>query len=117
MRKPHLRERPASRDELAAWYSAALETQRTSGLSVAAYATQLGVSAPTLYQWRRRLDPAGEERDAKPRLLEVTTARPATSPSRRILLVRVNQGRRSIAVPAGFDDAELRRLIKVLESC
>ena len=33
------------------------------------------------------------------------------------LVVRVNEGRRSIAAHIGFDDGELRRLIAVLESC
>ena len=117
MRRTHLGERPASRDELAAWYSAALEAQGASGLSVVAYATQLGVSVPTLYQWRRRLVAAERGKDAGARLVEVTSAPAATSVAEPGLVIRVNEGRRSIAVHSGFDDAELRRLIAVLESC
>ena len=48
-------ERPSSRDALRDWYSAILEDQESSGLSVAEYADKVGLSAATLYQWRRRL--------------------------------------------------------------
>ena len=41
--------RPRSRAELAAWYSAVLDAQSASGLSVAQYAGRIGVSIPTLY--------------------------------------------------------------------
>ncbi len=47
--------RPRNRDDLAAWYAAALEDQVASGLSVAEYAGLIGVTATTLYEWRRRL--------------------------------------------------------------
>jgi transcriptional regulator with XRE-family HTH domain len=46
--------RPQSRDELTAWYTAALEDQARSGQSMADYAEDLGVAPATLYQWKRR---------------------------------------------------------------
>ena len=55
MRRNDVGARPASRSELAEWYSAALADQAASGMSVAKYAGYLGVSVPPLYQWRRRL--------------------------------------------------------------
>ena len=55
-------ERPRSRDELEAWYGAALDDQATSGLSVAEYAEGIGVTAATLYQWRRRLGADSDDR-------------------------------------------------------
>ena len=51
--------RPTGRAGLTAWYAAALAHQARSGLSVAEFARQLGASAATLYEWRRRLGPTG----------------------------------------------------------
>lgn len=100
---------------MAAWYSTALEAQASSGLSVAQYAAKIGVSVPTLYQWRRRLGPMRSDgRTAK--LIEVTAARP-TSSANESLLLRIGDGGRSVVVPRGFDANDLRRLVEVLESC
>lgn len=122
MRRKTIRERPASRSELAGWYAEVLEQQATSGLSVTDYAAVAGVSAWTLYQWRRRLAPvapAGRkcDRATTPRLIEVSIARPPARSTVSDLVVRVCEGRRSIAVPCGFNDEDLRRLVLVLESC
>ena len=108
--------RPSSRNELAAWYSAALDAQVASGLSVAAYAERIGVSVPTLYQWRRRLGSPTHGTERGPELIEVSLT---GAGSRRVdgLVVRVCDGRRSIEVPRGFDGDDLRRVIEVLESC
>lgn len=111
--------RPKSRGELAAWYSAALSAQASSGLSVTKYADEIGVTASTLYRWQRRLRGQGDRDDGAARsfgLVEVglrVDRAPATVES---LVVRVG-GDRRIEVPRGFDDAELRRLVAVLESC
>lgn len=115
MRRNEVGPRPTSRGELAQWYAVALEAQAASGLSVADYARELGVSVPTLYLWRRRLGSArSEDRPAK--LIEVTVTRPTAIASSG-MLVRLGDGRRSVVVPRGFDDDDLRRLIVVLESC
>lgn len=108
--------RPTSRSDLSAWYSAALDDQVASGLSVAAYAGRIGVSVPTLYQWRRRLGSPMRVTERRPKLIEValTGERPRGVDG---LVVRVCEDRRSIEVPRGFDDDDLRRVIGVLESC
>jgi len=108
--------RPSSRGELATWYSAVLEQQATSGLSVTDFAEEVGVSPCTLYQWRRRLSAAIPNELPPPQLIEVAIARPESS-SDSGLVVRLGDGRRSIAVPAGFDGDELRRLVTALEKC
>ena len=112
-------ERPRSRDELEAWYAAALDDQATSGLSVAEYAEGIGVTAATLYQWRRRFGADGDDRknSAQPAgLVEVTLE---ANPSMDLTgTFTVHLGRdRSIELPSQFDDNDLRRLINVLESC
>jgi hypothetical protein len=117
MRRIDLGGRPTSRDELAAWYSAALDAQAASGLSVAAYAERVGVSAWTLYQWRRRLSSSTGRRRRHANLVEVTIARPSRATGGGCLVVLVNEGRRSIEVPRGFDTDELRRVVTALESC
>lgn len=116
MRRIDLGGRPTSRGDLAAWYSAALEAQAASGLSVADYAERIGVSVPTLYQWRRRLESPTASDAAGAKLVEVTVTRPAASGCDG-MVVRVCDGRRSIEVPSGFDGDDLRRLVAVLESC
>jgi len=116
MRRIDLGERPTSRSELAAWYSAALDAQAASGLSVAAYAEGIGVSVPTFYQWRRRLQSATRGGRGHAKLIEVELAGPAARASDGVL-VRLCDGRRSIEVPRGFDGDDLRRLVTVLESC
>jgi hypothetical protein len=52
--------------------------------------------------------------------VEVTVTRSpaammATPPT--AMVVRLCAGRRSIDVPSGFDDTELRRLVTAIESC
>jgi len=111
MRNRSIGERPAGRRDLAGWYGAALKAQRASGLSVAEYATEIGVTATTLYQWRRRLEPAGRGGQGVTRLIEVTEARQGTEADDGDLVVHVAGGRRSVVVPHGFDGDELRRLI------
>lgn len=105
---------------MAEWYAAILEQQSASGLSVTAFAEEAGLSAWTLYDWRRRLSrtepPEQECLPSKPKLIEVAVARPELA-SEVHMVVRLGDGRRSIAVSHGFDGDDLRRLVSVLESC
>lgn len=112
-------ERPTRREDLAGWYAAMLDRQSESGMSVTDFAASAGVSAWTLYQWRRRLAEDDGGREAAPRLVEVAvlpSAAPATARAAASLSVELRSGHR-LEVQAGFDGNELRRLIKVLESC
>ena len=117
MRRIDVGARPTSRSELLDWYAAALADQASSGMSVAEYAGHLGVSVPTLYQWRRRIGSTKREvATVGAKLVEVTLARSAPVATDGFI-VRVCSGRRSVEVPRGFEDADLRRLVTVLESC
>jgi len=116
MSSDYMEARPSSRCELAAWYESVLEEQEQSGLSVAEFADQIGVTASTLYQWRRRLSsPDRGTGGAAPGLVRVQVACEQEVPTAS-LVVRLRDGR-GIEVPRGFDRAELSRLIEVLESC
>lgn len=101
---------------MAAWYRALLERQAKSGLSVADFAASAGVSAWTLYEWRRRLAGSGDGHDATPRLVEVSVVPSAPTSMGTGIEVHLRSGH-SLDVRSGFDDHELRRLIGVLESC
>ena len=102
---------------MAASYGRILEEQARSGLSVCDYAERLGMSRWTLYEWRRRLAEAGSaETELRPQFVELTVASPAETPEAGFV-VRICDGRRSIAVPGGFDGDDLRRLVTALESC
>jgi hypothetical protein len=116
MQRIELGSRPTRREDLAAWYSAALEQQAKSGLSIPRFAARAGISAWVLYQWRRRMSPAARLGDAPaPRLVEVAVV-PTNPANADRLSVHLRSGHK-VDVSAGFDGAELRRLIGVLESC
>jgi hypothetical protein len=115
MRRNELGERPTRREDLVGWYEGLLERHAESGLSVAEFAARAGVSAWTLYQWRRRLSEGMEPQAGLPRLVEVSVVPAAEARSSR-LAVELRSGRR-IEVGGGFDGHELKRLIGVLESC
>jgi len=117
MNEIDLTKKPLKRGELSTWYAAALAAQSSSGLSILAYAKKLGVSAPTLYLWKRRLSARANAKSEtpKPGLVELVLERDrgdSTSP----FVVRLGEDR-SLEVSPGFDDTELRRLMQVLESC
>ena len=102
---------------MAGWYAEAFEAQAASGLSVAEFAGRIGVSTPTFYAWRRRLG-SSPPHEVPAQLVELTVARSSTAAGAAAgMVVHLCSGRRSIDVPAGFDDAELRRLVATLESC
>jgi len=111
--------RPDDRQGLSEWYAAALEDQASSGLSVADYAIEIGVTAATLYQWRRRLSEEGGTRPVRRGggLVEVMVKPGTPAAESCTYVVRVGCGGRSIEVRRGFDSGELQRLVTLLESC
>lgn len=62
--------------ELSAVWRERLYAQQSSGLSVAAWCKQAGVSAWSVYAWRKRLDP----KPAAPKLISVPMAVMAPGP-------------------------------------
>ncbi len=120
MKNIDLMERPQKRGELADWYTTALAEQASSGLSVAEYADELGVSSATLYQWKRRLSAEDTAEFETPRslgLVEVTIEdQPRVCAESSSIVVQLS-GDRRVEVPRGFDDNDLVRLISLLESC
>jgi len=118
MRITDFLERPKSRELLGDWYASALEDQQQSGMSVAEYADEIGVSAGTLYEWRRRLSGqrGSTDPDASRRLIEVTLERAVGQDTSAGFTLRLGRDR-SIEVPPNFDDTELMRLVATIESC
>jgi len=119
MPENHPSERPSGRSELATFYADALADQEARGMSIADYAGELGVTAATLYAWRRRLRPAparGGQRSDSLGLIEVKVSSCAPPQAAPEYVVRLTTGR-EIRIPEGFDAALLRRVIEVLESC
>jgi len=111
--------RPTRRSELAAWYRTVLDEQQRSGLSIAEAALEVGVTATTLYQWKRRLPRSTTPpRQLAAGLVQVRVL-PAEAPpgeSCPALVLRLGRGR-AIEVPSGFDPDELARLIEVAVAC
>jgi len=96
-----------------------------SGQTVRSFATSRGLSAATLYAWRRRLglanrrrpDPTGSDASlVTPRLLEVGL-REVGGPRVGSGIVLYLFDRHRVEVPAGFAEEDLRRLVHVLAAC
>ena len=92
-----------------------------SGVSVAAFAAEIGITPATLYQWKRRLfsDPGPQAvSEELPGLVRVRVQEPAVQPNDplRPLVVRLDRDR-AIDVPPGFDADEVARLIAVVLAC
>ena len=117
-----LSERPLRRQDLAAWYSQALAEQQASGLSVSEYAAGLGVTATTLYQWKRRLSARTPMRRRRVKraepggLIQVSLGERPALEAPAAFVVRL-AGDRCVEVPSHFDDEALRRLLAVLDRC
>ena len=104
------------RREREAYYEELLDEQEESGLSVAAFAEEAGLSAATLYSWRRRLGRAAT-RGGTAGLVEVCVSDIAAireAPGR--IVVAVAGGTR-IELDADFDESALERLLGVLARC
>lgn len=85
------------------------------GMSVAAFAQKHGVSAWSIYSWRRQERERKNKREDGPTefiQVQVAPSRESLAP----LEVELTDGVR-VHVRAGFDEDELRRLLGVLASC
>lgn len=94
-----------------------VERWKDSGLTAKEFATELGINAGSLQQWAYQLKKGDvrakretTRREPTPQFVEVTSA--AAAP--RSFDVQV--GRFSVAVPSGFDESSLMRLLRVLET-
>lgn len=101
-----------------------LEAWRDSGLSMAAYARQVGISSKSLGYWqgKERHKASPEDAIQRPRLVPVSVAAvtppessepPARSDAGLCLVTR--QGQR-VEIATDFDSATLQRLLAALEA-
>ena len=91
---------------------ALLEEQERSGLTIAAFSRERGISAQRLYEVRRRKP--GQARGRRQSFAAVKVVE-----DRSPLLafeVELASGRR-LRVPPTFDEADLVRLVRALEAC
>lgn len=90
-----------------------IDGQQSSGLTVAAYCLDRGITQGSFYTWKRRLrSPAKPNRSPKPAFVEVTPPRAATAGTIEVCL----RGERHLLARRGFDRNLLIELIRVLES-
>lgn len=87
---------------------------RASGDSAEAFAARIGVASATLYRWRAAAAgvTSGPAEPALSQIVEVRTAAVAAADTR----LEIEAGGRRVLVPASFDEASLRRLLRVLEA-
>jgi len=101
------------RADLGEYYRALLEEQAESDLSVTEFAEEVGVSAATLYSWRRRLADLGEAKD----LIEVQVTGDGVELQRGASITLMIDGRLRIELETDFDDGALERLLRILSRC
>lgn len=118
-----------------------LEEQARSGLSVHAFARSRGLAVTRLYEWKRRLYPAGDQslmalagqpsesepnssHPEEPLFIPVRVAmgevraggaRPVAQEGDAYPLELVMGPRRRLRIGEGFDESTLRRLLRVLD--
>jgi transcriptional regulator with XRE-family HTH domain len=110
--------RPSGGSALARWYSEALAEQRRRGISVSDFAGELGVSAVTLYQWRRRLAGGGSQKKPLPSGLIELKMDGATKVEQKPSGLRLHLDEHGVLeIPCDFDAEALSRLIEVLRAC
>lgn len=106
--------------DLADYYRELLEEQAQSELSVVDFAEEVGVSAATLYSWRRRLADSAESREEATEvgdLLEVQVTDDEGAGHRGTPMVLTIDGRLRIELEADFDAVALERLLGLLARC
>jgi len=102
------------RGDLAAYYSGLLEEQEKSGLSMAEFAEDVGISSATLYSWRRRLGTGA----SRPKLVEVHLAGRGREPEAWAPAMTLVVGDRfRLELSANFDEEALERVLGVLVRC
>src|ERR1039458_8379769 len=90
-----------------------IDGQRPSGLAVAAYCLERGITQGSFYAWKRRLRSAAKaSRVPKPAFVEVTPPRVGTVGTIEICL----RGDRHLLARRGFDLGLLIELIQPLEA-
>lgn len=90
-----------------------IDGQRPSGLTVAAYCLERGITQGSFFTWKRRLrSPAKPNRLSKPAFVEVTPPRAGTAGTIEVCL----RGERHLLARRGFDRELLIELIRTLES-
>lgn len=90
-----------------------LAEQERSGLTIAAFSRERGISAQRLYEARRRRDRGGARR---PRATFAPVTVVEDRAPRLAFEVELASGRR-LRVPPGFDETDLARLVSALETC
>jgi transposase len=88
-----------------------IEDWRSSGLTVRSFCARRGVSEPSFYAWRRRLQQGDADSSAFVPVRVIDAEVPAASAGIDLLLPR----QRTVRVGPGFDAATLRQLLAVLE--
>lgn len=95
--------------EARAWYA----QWRASGLSVPAFARQHGFSADRFYRWRRKFEAATAPAPT-PAVLPLVAVSPRTPATPAGFELACGRGR-VLRIPASFDPAALRALLRVLD--
>ncbi|QDU69842.1 IS66 family insertion sequence element accessory protein TnpA [Engelhardtia mirabilis] len=101
--------------DLAKYYRELLEEQAESELSMTEFAGEVGVSAATLYGWRRRLAASAQVEAGE--LVEVQVTDDEVGMRQRAPIVLTIDNRLRVELEAGFDAAALERLLRLLSRC
>ena len=105
-------EKPAKDDQQQFWQMA-IETWRTSGMSVRQFCTKEGLSEPSFYSWRKKLtgsDTESESLDTSP-FIEVSM--PQSNPT--VIELLLTSGN-TLRMPTGADSTTLSMVLSVVRA-
>lgn len=101
----------------------ALVAWERTGLSLAAYARQAGIPVTRLRRWQGRLSTQAAPAFTEVRVVPTAPAGPTGASERgagtatSVIAGEVIVGPYVVRAPLGFDDGELRRLVRAVRAC
>ena len=102
-----------SRAERARYWREVMEEHSRSGLAVPAFCKERGISVPSFYQWRRKLQPAAEPAAAT--LIPVKLVSSAgQQPAGRGCIQILTPAGMSLAVSSAMAEEELVKLLRAI---
>ena len=102
-----------SRADRARYWRGVMEEHSRSGLAVPAFCKERGISVPSFYQWRRKLQPAAEP--AAARLIPVKLVSSAgQQPAGRGCIQILTPAGMSLAVSSAMAEEELVKLLRAI---
>jgi len=108
-------EKPTKDDQQQFWQMA-IETWRTSGMSVRQFCTKEGLSEPSFYLWRKKLAGDDSERDNQDKAESSTFIEVAMPQNNSAVIELLLTSGNTLRIPAGADSTTLSTVLSVVRA-